>query len=743
MTRSSFRRNHFVVLTLVVPMSFSKRALTAAASLLILSAFPLSVQAQMTQTTIAKETPSNPHNAPADQADPRQYLEEVEGEKALAWVTAQNDRSLKHLMSDPRFEAMQADALAIAEATDRIAAPTFVHGGFVDNFWQDTKHTRGLWRRTTRDAYLKGDPVWETVLDFDALAKAEDKNWVYKGAICLPPEGNRCLISLSDGGKDATTLREFDVSTKRFVEGGFDLPEGKQIVVWRDPDTLYVAREWEPGQVTTSGYAYVAKVLKRGQKLDEAKEIFRGKPEDVAAYYSVLRDIDGKFVYDTATRSPSFFESETAFITDEGPVTLPFPKTTNFTAYHRGQAVFSLKEAWTSAKGTTFAAGTVFSVDLTAALKDAANVEPTVVFVPSASESVEDISQTRNHLVFSLLSNVTGKVVSFDFVNGVWASKVIPLPENATLGVQSADDESDALFVWSSGFIEPSTLYLADAGTLSVEKIKASPERFSAEGLKVEQLWATSKDGTKVPYFLVMKKDTVLNGATPTLLYAYGGFEVSMAPSYSGIRGKLWLEKGGAFALANIRGGGEFGPKWHEAGLKTKRQVIYDDFQAVAEDLISRKVTSARRLGIMGGSNGGLLMGVQLTQRPDLWNAVVVQVPLLDMMRFHLLLAGASWQGEYGRPDDATEGAFLKTISPYHNLKAGVKYPEPFFVTSTKDDRVHPGHARKMAALMGDMGLPFLYYENIDGGHSAAANLKETAKRSALEYVYLMQKLMD
>ncbi len=742
--RVSFRQNQPRETLHMSNTSLSRQALRMAASLLILGAMPLTSQAQMTNiTTVAKSTPANPATLTPDAADPRQYLEEVEGEKSLAWVKAQNERSLKSLMADPRFAQYEADVLKIVEATDRIPSPGFANGGFIDNFWQDKDHVRGIWRRTDKASYLAGAPKWDILLDFDALAKAEGQNWVYKGASCLPPQNTRCLINLSNGGKDAVTVREYDLATRSFVEGGFSLPEGKQIVTWKDKDTLYVAREWTPGEVTPSGYAFVTRVLKRGQTLDQAVEIHRGAKTDMMAYRTVLRDIDGNYVMDYAERRPSFFETDTTWFTEAGEVKLPLPLTSEMNAYYKGQAVFSLKDDWTSAKGTKYPSGAVIAFDLKAALKDPKNVEPSVIFAPNDHQSVAGIGQTKNHLVLSILSNVTGQVQSVSLVNGQWVLKPLPLPENSSLSLGSTDDESDQLFAWSTGYLQPSTLYIADADKTTVTKLKASPERFNAEGLKVEQHWATSKDGTKVPYFVVMKKDTKLDGNTPTLLYAYGGFEISLTPSYSGAIGKLWLEKGGAYVLANIRGGGEFGPKWHEAGLKTKRQVIYDDFQAVAEDLIRSKITSPRRLGIMGGSNGGLLMGVQLTQRPDLWNAVVVQVPLLDMLRYHTLLAGASWQGEYGRPDVPEEAAFLKTISPYHNLKAGVKYPEPFFVTSTKDDRVHPGHARKMAALMGDMGLPFLYYENTDGGHSAAANLKETAKRNALEYTYLAQKLMD
>jgi prolyl oligopeptidase len=718
--------------------------LSSALAVVLMAGPAAPLLAQTPMTTVAKPVDSNPNTAPKGSADPRAWLEDIDGAKPLAWVRAHNEASLARLSKDPRFETYRAEMLKILEATDRVPAPDFAHGGKIDNFWQDAQHVQGIWRRTTWESYRTRKPQWETILDIDALSKAEGRNWVWRGSNCLPPAYDICLVEVAEGGKDASVIREFDIRTKSFVKGGFDLPESKQSATWVDKDTLYVTREWTPGDVTASGYAYITKVLKRGQTLDQAVEVFRGDKTDVSAGRSVLRDVAGRYVMDTAYRGLDFFNTEQAFYPDGRKVVLPFPTTAAFQAYTTdGQAVYSLKSDWTSAKGTVFHNGAVIAFDLKSALADPGNVEPVVLFMPNDRQSVENLSQTKNTLVLSILSNVTGEVRVFAHGKAGWTSKKIDLPANSSLSIQSTDDESDHIFAYATGFLEPSTLYRADGSSGKVEKIWASPARFDATGLQVQQFWATSKDGTQVPYFLVAKKDLPLDGSTPTIEYAYGGFEVSMLPAYSASIGKLWLEKGGAYVLANIRGGGEFGPKWHNAGLKTKRQNIYDDFQAVALDLIHRKITSPRRLGIMGGSNGGLLMGVQLTQRPDLWNAVVVQVPLLDMVNYTHMSAGASWEGEYGNPDDPVEGAFLRKISPYHNVRAGVAYPEPLFETSTKDDRVGPAHARKMAALFEDMALPFYYYENTEGGHAAAANLNETARRYAIEYTYLSEKLMD
>ncbi len=678
----------------------------------------------------------------AGAADPFAWMEEIEGERPVAWARAENARSLGVLKSDPRFDELHADALAVLTAKDRIPGVRLAGDGSLRNFWQDAEHVRGLWRATDVATYRTDSPNWRTILDLDALAKSEGANWVWHGTVCLPPDETRCLLALSDGGKDADVVREFDVSTRTFVEGGFRLPEGKHRYGWLDRDTLVVATEWETGQVTTSGYPFVVKVLKRGQALTEAKEVFRGAAGDGG--YGVtpipLHDPDGRLQAVLFSRPLDTFNAEHHLLTDGGPVKLPLPMRATLQGYVDGQVVFSLEENWT-ARG--FKEGDLVSIDLAALKADPQAPRPVLALRPTQSQAIEQVATTRNRLVVALYENVKGQVVSLERVGEGWRQRRLELPSDVSVGIQSASDYDDSLVLSVQGYLTPPSLWLADAANGPPERLKAQPARFDASNLTVEQFWATSKDGTKVPYFVVRRADLPFDGAAPTLLYAYGGFQVSMTPSYSGVLGKLWLERGGVYVLANIRGGGEFGPRWHTAGLKQNRQRVYDDFFAVSEDLIARKITSPRRLGIMGGSNGGLLMGVALTQRPELYNAVVIQVPLFDMIGYTHIGAGASWVGEYGDPADPEERKVIETYSPYQRLAPGKPYPEVFIETSTKDDRVHPAHARKAAARLKALGYPYLYYENIDGGHAAAANLNEAALRQALEYTYLTRRLMD
>jgi prolyl oligopeptidase len=670
------------------------------------------------------------------------YLEEVLGERALTQVRGWNDRSLKRLTSDPRFAKMEADVLAIVNSKDKIPYVSY-RKGVVQNFWQDEKHVRGLWRRSTLDSYLSNKTEWETVLDIDALAKAEGKNWVYKGSgSCLWPEYDLCMVTLSDGGKDASLQREFSKKTKSFIDGGFVTRESKGGSSWLDKDTQIVGIDFGLGTMTESGYPMTARLWKRGTPLDSAVEFFKGEKTDVSAGAYAFERSDGSvevFTY----RSLTFYDSEAYWVPRKNgafqtPVKLPIPKKASTGAEFKGQTLLTLNEDWRGYKS-----GDLLSFSLDEFMKTGKIEKLNLVISPDERSSLAGYGVTKDKILMSIARDVKSTIYAYDWDGQKWTSKPLDFPANGTVGVASSDEKETLTFISSTSFLSPSTLWAYDSKTGKKAKAKALPDWFDASQMVAEQQFATSKDGTKVPYFIVRSKKTKMDGKNPTLLYGYGGFEVSMTPGYSASLGKLWLEQGGVYVLSNIRGGGEYGPKWHQAGLKTKRQVIYDDFIAIAEKLIADKITSPKHLGIEGGSNGGLLTGVMFTQRPDLFNAVICSVPLLDMMRFDKLLAGASWVGEYGSPADPVEGAFLKSISPYHNVKANVKYPEIFFLTSTKDDRVHPGHARKMAKRLEDMGYNFLYYENIDGGHSAAANLKETARRLALQYTYLLQKLKD
>ena len=680
--------------------------------------------------------------APAD--DPYIWLEDVSGQRSMGWVNSHNARTQAVLEADPRYQRFYREALDIAQAKDRIPYGSFL-GGQIYNFWQDADHVRGIWRRTSLASYASGKPEWETVLDLDALAAAEKANWVWKGAQCSRPLERRCLVNLSDGGEDAVTVREFDLAAKSFVKGGFLLPKGKQNASWQDQNTLLVSREWKPGELTESGYAYVVKRLKRGQPLSAATELFRGTKKDVSARPGVLRDAENR-ILPVVVEGSDFWHRKTFLVGARGVRRIAIPEKSQLVDMVEGRVIIQSQETWSPAgSGKDYPAGSLFSVDLAQLKANPARLKPTLIYTPGPREALQDASAAKGALLVSILDNVRGRTLVFKpGPNGSWTRSDLDLPDNSTVTVADVSSRSDQAFIAVTNFLTPPSLWLADASSGDVRQIMSQPAKFDASGLVAEQREAVSTDGTKIPYFLVHRKDMKLDGNNPTLLYAYGGFEASETPNYSATTGKLWLERGGVYALANIRGGGEFGPAWHEAGLGTKRQIIYDDFAAVAKDLITTKVTSPRRLGIRGGSNGGLLMGVQFVQHPDLWTAVDIEVPLLDMIRISKIAAGASWEGEYGSVEnDPAVRAFWDKTSPYQNLRKGVAYPEPFIFTTTKDDRVGPVHARKFAARMEEYGLPFYYYENTEGGHAAGANLKQAAHTSALEMVYLTRKLMD
>jgi prolyl oligopeptidase len=675
--------------------------------------------------------------------DPYLWLEQVSSPKAMEWVETHNAKSTAVLEADPRYQQYYSQALAIAEAKDRIPVGSFI-GGQVYNFWQDADHVRGIWRRTAVDSYATGKPEWHMVLDLDALAKAEKANWVWKGASCARPAERRCLVYLSDGGEDAVTVREFDLHDQAFVKGGFALPKGKQDVTWENENSLLVSREWKPGELTESGYAYVVKRLKRGQPLAAATELFRGNKKDVAAGAGVLRDSANRTL-PFISEATDFFNSKTFLLGAKGTQRVAIPDKAQFVDMLDGRVTIQSREDWTPvAGGQTFPTGSLLSVDLAQLRADPRHLKPTLIYAPGPREALEGATASKGVLVVSILDNVRGRTLLYTpRADGSWSRSALDLPDNSSIGIADASHTSNQALLTVTSFLTPPSLWLADAVTGRAAEIMRQPAKFDSSNLVAEQREAVSSDGTRIPYFIVHRRDMKLDGNNPTLLYAYGGFEVSMTPSYSATTGKLWLENGGVFVLANIRGGGEFGPAWHEAGLGTKRQIIYDDFTAVARDLIATKVTSSRRLGIRGGSNGGLLMGVAFTQHPELWNAVVIDIPLLDMIRISKIAAGASWQGEYGDIADPAVRAFWEKLSPYQNLKRDGRYPVPFIFTTTKDDRVGPQHARKFAARMEEFGLPFYYYENTEGGHAAGANLRQSARTSALEMIYLTRKLMD
>ena len=673
---------------------------------------------------------------PQEPNDPHLWLEDVGGDKALAWVREQNDASTKELTADPRFEPMRSRILSILDSTARIPYVQ-KHGAHYYNLWQDAKNPRGLWRRTTLEEYKKEQPAWDLVLDLDALGKQENENWVWKSAAWLQPDCARVLMQLSRGGADAVVTREFDVVEKKFVDGGFALPEAKANVSWRDRDSILVGTDFGEGSLTSSGYARIVKLWRRGTPLSSAEVLAEGKADDVYVYG--FRDQTKGFERDFVQRAITFYTNE-QFVVRDGKLTqIDKPDSAN-SSVHREWLMIELRDDW-EVGGKKHKAGSLLACKFDAYLAGSRAFE--TLFEPTERSSLSGFAGTKNHVLLTTLDNVRTKVLVLTPSDAGWKREPLPgLPEFGTVSASAVDDEeSDAYWLTITDYLTPTSLFLGEIGKGPAQKLKSLPSFFDATGLQIEQREAKSKDGTRVPYFLVAKKDAPRNSANPTLLYGYGGFEVSLTPGYSAGVGANWLERGGVYVVANIRGGGEFGPKWHQAALKQNRNKCYEDFAAVAEDLIAQKITSPAHLGIQGGSNGGLLMGNMTVMYPKLFRAVVCQVPLLDMLRYHKLLAGASWMGEYGNPDDAEEAKWLVRYSPYHNVKKDETYPRVLFTTSTRDDRVHPGHARKMFARMKEQGHDVLYYENIEGGHGGAADNKQAAFMNALATTFLWRTL--
>ncbi len=670
--------------------------------------------------------------------DPYQWLEDIHGEKPMAWVKEQNVKTLGVLTTDPDYRKDYDAVLKVLDATDRIPYGNIDHN-FVFNFWQDASHPKGVWRRTSIADYANPNPTWETLLDLDKLSADEHENWVWKGADCTPSL-TRCLVNLSRGGGDAVVVREFDLAAKTFPKEGFNLPEAKATATYWSENTVLFGTDFGPGSMTTSGYPNVVKLWARGEPTSAAKTVFTGKLSDVSSGAVVFRHSSGD---NTAIiqRGVSFFESEYYLPAPDGTWTkLPLPLLADLKGMTKGQIVFTLRSDWTPPGGVKLAHGSLIAF----ALKDykgGDNVPPiTVLYVPGPRSTVDEVSTGRDAVYASIYDNVIGSIHAFrlDPAKDTWSDTKLDLPGHGSTHIVSTNDYGPEAEFRFENFVTPTTLY-ADSGNDKPVAVKSLPARFDASNLTTDQFEATSKDGTKIPYFVTRAKK--IAGPAPTVLYGYGGFEVSETPVYSTNFGLLWLSKGGVYVLANIRGGGEFGPAWHQAALNENRQKAYDDFQAVAADLIARGLTTTKQLGIMGGSNGGLLVSANMVERPDLFGAVVCQVPLIDMIRYTQIGAGASWIAEYGDPADPKARAWILKYSPYQNVSAGVKYPPVLFVTATSDDRVTPVHARKMAAKMLAQGHDVMFYENTDGGHAAAANHKQAAEMWALSFVYLREKL--
>lgn len=679
---------------------------------------------------------------PAQVEDPYLWLEDIEGKDALSWVNTQNEESQKILAFSARYQNAEKEVLTILEAKDKIPEVYF-QNSHVINFWRDDKHVRGILRRTTYANYKKAKTSWETLLDVDALAKKENENWVYKGMDCLDPDYTLCLVKLSRGGKDASVFREYNLKTKKFDAKGFTLPEAKTWVSWVDKNHLLVGTDFGAGSLTESGYPRQIKLWKRGTELAKAPLVFEVQPKDVWA--NTMRLKHKGQVRVLVSRAVDFFNTEEhVFDLATGKLArVPKPTASEIVGFYDNDFILQLRNPW-NFSGGTYMPGSLVSMSANAAGREPTANDVQLLFAPKANQSYSQIVELKTKVVISILEDVQSQLlVSSKDAQGRWQPFTkLELEGKGNISLSGGTDSADIFTYLFESFNQPSTLYGYTFGE-GGKSLKSLPAKFDAKDIVVEQKFAESKDGTKVPYFLVYKKGLVFDGTAPTLQYGYGGFMISQKPGYNALTGKLWLERGGVFVVANIRGGSEYGPQWHQAALKENRQKAFDDFIAVSEDLIKNKITSPKKLAIRGGSNGGLLVGTMMTQRPDLYGGVLCLVPLLDMIRYSQLLAGASWMSEYGDPTDPKYYKVLMSYSPYQNVKKDTNYPPTLIITSTKDDRVHPGHARKMMAKLKDYGKNVLYYENTEGGHAANANLKQQAKINALQFEFLYQTIGD
>ncbi len=688
--------------------------------------------------SLKSNTPNDPLSKNLD------YLEEIDSAPVRRFVEIENVLSVARLKTDPLFPVIEKEILDVITAKDKLPA-IFFHDGQLYQYWQDQVHVRGVLKRTSVADFNAHKNNWEVVFDLDAIAKAENKNWVWKSFTCYKKNEKTCLVFLSNGGKDAITAREFNLGTKEFVKDGFSFPESKSQFEWYDENTLLWTDATNPELLTTSGYPQTLKFIKRGQKLDEAK-LITDVPKNYVSIDSWAVLDQGK-IHFIIYKSISFYEYEVFYLADlntQKLVKVPVPKDAEVRTIYKDQLLFSVKSDYTA--GTkTVPPGTLLSFPLFS-LQNMQN--PEVVLLPSPTQVLQGVTRSKDQLWLNTLDDVKRTLVPIDRIEHRWVLEKFKHGLNdhgkGNWSVLALEQESNKTFFSYTDFLTPAQVYFSENGqrpSLKLKLIQTAPERFNSKNFTSQQFKTKSKDGTLIPYFVVHAKNLKFNGKNPTLQYGYGGFEAAMTPYYLGVAGKVWLSRGNVYVLANIRGGGEYGPAWHKAAQGVNRQKAFDDFIAVSEDLIKRKITSPEHLGIMGGSNGGLLTSVMLTQRPDLYGAVVSEVPLTNMIRYNKLLAGASWQAEYGNPDIPADREVLMKYSPLHNIKPNMKYPEAFYITSTKDDRVHPGHARQMVTRLKQLGYPVMYFENTDGGHGRAANLKEYATMLGMEYTYLFQKI--
>lgn len=707
-----------------------------------LAALALSCSLAAVAAAQADEPASSKPAAPAA-ADPYLWLEDIEGKKALDWVKKENAEADKLLLSRPGFEADRQRARAILDDDRQIAMPGEVMGETITNFWRDAANPRGLWRQSPLDAWLAGKPVWTTLIDVDALGKAEKQSWVWHGADCLAPDYKRCLVSLSPGGTDADIVREWDRTTKSFVDGGFALPQAKSSVTWENADTLLVATDYGEGSMTASGYPRIVKRWKRGTPLSAAETIAEGEQEDVGM--NVFAFTDGDKRWPMISRGKTFYTADYKLpnIDASRYISTIIPDTASVRDVIDGQLVIFLNKEWAG-----IAAGSLVSLSLDDMSADR-QVPIITAMTPTSAQAIEDVAATDSILWVKALDDVEGKLFALrrDPKTGQWSQKDVPLADNATVAIAGAVGKRDMLFATAETMLMPPTLYAVteDKAPAAVQSL---PATFDAKAMTVEKRFATSKDGTRIPYFLVRK--TGATGPVPALVHAYGGFRAAQTPGYltgqpyrAGPLGLFWVEDGNAYVLANIRGGGEYGPAWHQAALREKRQNSFDDLHAVAEDLVATGVSAKGKIAISGRSNGGVLVGAAMEQRPDLYGAVISGSPLKDMQRYNKLLAGASWVAEYGDPDVPGDWAFMSKYSPYQNIRKGVKYPPIFLYLSTKDDRVHPGHARKFAARLKEYGNSVYYHEYLEGGHSVGADHAEDAIRAAMLHAFLLRELVE